>query len=190
MLEHLDLNQLEHMILMKNFYDSQLKLIKSDYEKIIKTQEIKIQQLERNQKDYHTKVVWKFKNFSVQKKKHYVQSEKFTIETFTWFLGIFCDGDNEDSKGFISLYLFLDMNNILNGKSVNLEYSLKLVNHIDPLESVKKEFATTFPIKGGQGWGDRKAIKSSKITEEAGFLQKDTLYLEAEIIVKKVLWVV
>jgi len=82
------------------------------------------------------------------------------------------------------------MNNILNGKSVNLEYSLKLVNHIAPLESVKREFSTTFPIKGGQGWGDRKAIKSSKITEEAGFLQKDTLYLEAEIIVKKVLWVV
>jgi hypothetical protein len=50
------------------------------------------------------------------------------------------------------------------------------------------EFKTNFPIKGGQGWGDRKAIRASSITEEAGFLKQDALYVEAQISLKKVHW--
>jgi hypothetical protein len=50
------------------------------------------------------------------------------------------------------------------------------------------EFKTTFPIKGGQGWGDRKAVLASKISAENGFLKQDTLYVEAEIAVKKITW--
>ena len=48
---------------------------------------------------------------------------------------------------------------------------------------------TTFPIKNGQGWGDRKAIKNTQM-EQAGFLKDDTFYIEAEIAVKKVMWAV
>jgi hypothetical protein len=47
-----------------------------------------------------------------------------------------------------------------------------------------KEFTTTFPVKGGQGWGDRKAIKVSKIEDE-GFLKQDSLSVSAIILVKK-----
>jgi len=74
------------------------------------------------------------------------------------------------------------------GKNVTIEFFLKFVNHKDPNEAVRKEFKTTFPIKGGQGWGDRKAIKSSRITEETGFLKQDCLFVEAQIVLKRAVW--
>ena len=102
------------------------------------------------------------------------------------------------------MYLFLDVNNLPKGKNLTIEFILKFINHKDPNEMVQKgknlafcyqllimgfiEFKTTFPIKGGQGWGDRRAIKSNRITEEAGFLKADTLHLEASMSIKKVFW--
>lgn len=183
-----------------------------------------------------TKVSWKIKNFSSLRKKSYLQSDKFSFADFNWyvtthqikhrsvdavpggirFIGFYTDGDNEESRGYFSIYLFLDVNHVPKGKAVTIEYYLTFINHKDPDETVKKgscasrvdvshlacvsshrghasspptpEFKTTFPIKGGQGWGDRKAVLASKITAEDGFLKQDTLYVEAEISVKKVMW--
>jgi hypothetical protein len=82
-------------------------------------------------------------------------------------MGFYTDGDNEESRGYISVYLFLDVNTVPKGKTLTIDFSLKFVNHKNPLESVKKgntipsiisiniacsiDFKTTFPIKGGQG---------------------------------------
>jgi len=71
---------------------------------------------------------------------------------------------------------------------IAVEFSLRFINHKEQSESIRKEFKTTFPIKGGQGWGDRKAFKAAKINEDAGFLKSDTLHLEASIVLKKILW--
>jgi hypothetical protein len=157
------------------------------------------------------------KNWSSVKKKGYLQSDKFNFADFTWFIGFYTDGDNEDSRGYISVYLFLDVANVPKGKSVTIEFSMKFINHKDSGESVKKgtlllllllslslwlfrrqgthwlfffrsEFKTTFPIKGGQGWGDRKAIKASRISEESGFLKQDALHVEAYIQQRRVSW--
>lgn len=157
-----------------------------------------------------TRIEWRVKNWSSVKKKGYLQSDKFNFADFTWFIGFYTDGDNEDSRGYISVYLFLDVANIPKGKSVTIEFSMKFINHKDSAESVKKgippfdlfvetfsmtfflffptEFKTTFPIKGGQGWGDRKAIKASRINEESGFLKLDTLHVEAYIQQRRVSW--
>jgi len=178
-----------HLLIMKTGLDSTLSSMKQNFDNQIKTRDEKIKQLEKVVSDIDTKIEWRVKNWSVTRKKSYLQSDKFTFGEFTWFIGLYTDGDNEESRGFVSVYLFLDVNNLPKGKNVTIEFILKFVNHKDPNESVKKEFKTTFPIKGGQGWGDRKAIKTAKVSEDTGFLKQDSLSLEASISIKKVHWV-
>jgi len=182
--EHLVDEHVDHMLLMKKGFDEMLHM-KQEYEKMFRTLDERICQLEKEKSE--TKIEWKVKNYSQLRKKSYVQSDKFTVAGFTWFIGFYTDGDNSESKGFISIYLFLDVGHLPKGKSITLEYYLKFVNHKDPAESVKKEFKTSFPIKGGQGWGDRKALKNH-LLDQSGFLKDDTLLVEAEICVKKTSW--
>jgi len=185
--EHLREDFVDHMSLMKKGYDDQLAHIKQEYDLQLRLKEDRIRHLEKCSRDNETKVEWKVKNYNQVRKKSYIQSEKFSIAGFSWFIGFYTDGDNSESRGFISIYLFLDVSHIPKGKSITLEYFLRFVNHKDPLESVKKEFKTTFPIKGGQGWGDRKALRNN-ILEQGGFLKEDTLTVEAEVTVKKIGW--
>eukprot|EP01087_Luapelamoeba_hula_P021686 TRINITY_DN7628_c0_g1_i1.p1 TRINITY_DN7628_c0_g1~~TRINITY_DN7628_c0_g1_i1.p1 ORF type:complete len:423 (-),score=59.84 TRINITY_DN7628_c0_g1_i1:54-1322(-) len=177
-----------HMTLLKRAFDSQVRQLKDEYDSILQMKDEKTRQLERSLKLTDTKVVWKLKNFSSLRKKSYLQSDKFSFADFNWFIGFYTDGDNEESRGYFSIYLFLDVNHMPKGKAVTIEYFLTFINHRDPAETVKKEFKTTFPIKGGQGWGDRKAVLASKITADNGFLKQDTLYVEADIAVKKLTW--
>eukprot|EP00005_Dracoamoeba_jomungandri_P002076 CAMPEP_0174252672 /NCGR_PEP_ID=MMETSP0439-20130205/2042_1 /TAXON_ID=0 /ORGANISM="Stereomyxa ramosa, Strain Chinc5" /LENGTH=243 /DNA_ID=CAMNT_0015333241 /DNA_START=568 /DNA_END=1299 /DNA_ORIENTATION=+ len=186
--EHLNEDIAYHMCLLKKSFDARTNQIKDELESLLKNREERIRQLERSVKQSETKVIWKLKNFSMLKKKSYLQSDKFSFSDFNWFIGFYTDGDNEESRGYFSIYLFLDVNQMPKGKSVTIEYYLTFVNHKDSSESVKKEFKTTFPIKGGQGWGDRKAVLASKVNAENGFLKQDILLVEAEITVKKTLW--
>eukprot|EP01116_Phalansterium_solitarium_P003360 TRINITY_DN14178_c0_g1_i1.p1 TRINITY_DN14178_c0_g1~~TRINITY_DN14178_c0_g1_i1.p1 ORF type:complete len:464 (-),score=143.66 TRINITY_DN14178_c0_g1_i1:534-1814(-) len=187
--EHLSADVGRHMLMMKRDFDEQLEAMRAKFDAQLKVRDDRIKSLEKSQAENDTKIDWRVKPWSSTRKKSYLQSGKFTFADFNWFIGFYTDGDNEDSRGFISVYLFLDTANIPKGKTVSVEFMLKFINHKNPADSVKKEFKTTFPIKGGQGWGDRKAIKTSKITEEAGFLKKDTLYVEAQISLKKLVWV-
>jgi len=177
-----------HLDMMKRAFDTQTEDLRNHFETQLKIRDEKIKHLERTLSENDTKMEWKVKNWSSVKKKSYLQSDKFNFADFTWFIGFYTDGDNDDSRGYISVYLFLDVTNIPKGKNVTIEFMIKFINHKDPQEAVKKEFKTTFPIKGGQGWGDRKAIKASRIAEDSGFLKQDALYLEAFIQQKRVHW--
>ncbi|EGG16392.1 RGS-containing protein kinase RCK1 [Cavenderia fasciculata] len=188
--EHIDKSLGEHLILMKNNYTQSISSLKKDFNQQLKEKDDQIKKLEKVLNDKHepdTKIEWCVKNYSIAKKKGYIQSEKFVLGGFQWFLGFYTDGDSADSKGYISIYLFLDTHQIPKGKSLALEYYLKFFNHRDPSQSVKKEFRTTFPIKGGRGWGDRKAVKSA-LLDSSGFIKDDTLLVKAEINVKKTCW--
>jgi len=185
---HLKDEAASHLLYIKKSFDNQLVELEQRFEK--KEQKIrdeKIHNLERALTEANeTKIEWKVKNWSTVKRKSYLQSDKFSFADFNWFIGFYTDGDNEESKGFVSVYLFLDVSSTPKNKNVTIEFYLKFINHKDPNDSVKKEFKTTFPIKGGQGWGDRKAIKGIKLTEETGFLKQDTLHVDAQIMLKRV----
>jgi len=187
--QHLTADIVSHMSMMRKSYCDKLSQLKQDFEKECKIRDEKIRHLEKVVKDSETKIEWKIKNYSQLRKKSYIQSEKFDMAGFTWFIGVYADGDNPDSKGFISIYLFLDIGHIPKGKSITLEYYIKFVNHKDPMESIKKEFKSVFPIKAGQGWGDRKAI-CNHMLEQNGFIKDDTMIIEAEISVRKLTWAV
>lgn len=95
------------------------------------------------------------------------------------------DPNDSIKKGMISLWLFLLLDNFALFQSrTKIRFGFRNVFLI-----WHPEFKTTFPIKNGQGWGDRKAIKNTQM-EQAGFLKDDTFYIEAEIAVKKVMWTV
>jgi hypothetical protein len=96
-----------------------------------------------------TKIEWRVKNWSSVKKKSYIQSDKFDFADFTWwaskvqyhpsstfcrctsfrFIGFYTDGDNEESRGYLSVYLFLDVSSVPKGKSVMIEFTLRFINH-------------------------------------------------------------
>jgi hypothetical protein len=185
--EHLASDIVEHMAMMRTTFAEQLTSFKQDYEREAKVRDDKIRHLEKVVKDSETKIEWRLKNYSQLRKKSYIQSDKFDMAGFTWFIGVYADGDNPESKGFISIYLFLDVVHMPKGKSITLDYYIKFVNHRDPAESIKKEFKSVFPIKNGQGWGDRKALPNQML-EQNGFIKDDTLLIEAEISVKKLTW--
>eukprot|EP01132_Coremiostelium_polycephalum_P010786 gene10786-13207_t len=187
---HLNESLAQHFIYMRDHQNTTIENLKKEFNESIHQKDEKIKSLEKTIKEKlesGTKIEWRVKNYSQLRKKGYVQSEKFSIGGFTYFIGFYIDGDTNDSKGFVSIYLFLDTLQLPKGKSVNIEYYLKFCNQRDVNNSVKKNFCSTFPIKGGQGWGDRKAIRTS-LLEANGFVKDDTLLIKAEIVVKRVFW--
>jgi hypothetical protein len=241
----------------------------------------RIAELERALSAFDVRVIWEIEDWPNARRKTFLQSHRFHLAKYAWYFGMYPNGDTDESKGWLSVYLFLDTESPLlressntkrstfwriatgsylnevpstlslpKGKFINLEYALTFINHISPQDSLRKEFKATFPIlKTGQGivphshshflfyslililillfllshflsslsrlsslvsfslsfflsfsfsvtyvcfcvegWGDRRAIRMSSITEEFGFLKNGTLRIEADITVKKQFW--
>ena len=66
-----------------------------------------------------------------------MESDRFTFCNINWFLGFYTNGDGEDCKGYISLYLFMD-SEVSKNINLTIEFSIKIVNHKDPTQTVKK----------------------------------------------------
>jgi len=174
--------------MMKKAFDTQTALLRREFDDALSSRDEKIKKLERLLNNYETRVDWKLKDFDVAlKKKMYLQSPKFEFSETKWFIGLFTNGDTQDSNGFVSMYLFYDPPPRRN-RTITLEFTLTVVNRRDPNDSIKKGFKTTFPVDGGQGWGDRKFMSCQRITEAEGFLKESTLDISAHIHAKKVTW--
>ncbi len=162
-LAHLRDQLASHMSLLKDGCTNKMAQLKADYESHLLAQDERIALLERMVDDYgthpfanaalplapfchplmsdmfvaDTEVRWVLKNFSVARKKHFVQSERFPVAGCSFYVGAYPDGDSELSKGHLSLYLFLDQS--LNPKQrISLRFALRIVNHRDPFLSVRK----------------------------------------------------
>jgi len=134
-----------------------------------------------------TKIVWIIDGWN--KAKYFVSSKIFHLGGSEWNIGVYTNGDDEDCRGFLSIYLFLEKGPV-KGTIIHVNGRITLINHKHPKHSIKKEIFTTFPQKAAMGWGERRAIEASQITSESGFLLYDKLYFEVDIIVKQVvIWV-
>ncbi|KAN0026419.1 hypothetical protein ACTFIV_007403 [Dictyostelium citrinum] len=190
---HLNEALAQHMIMMKQQQQDEINLLKKEFSSQLQLKDEKIKGLEKLIKEKLSepkiKIDWKIKNYLECKRNGYHQSEKFIIEGFPFFIGIFTDGDNNESKGYISIYLFLDTSDIPKGRCINTEFSLKFNNQRDPLQSLNREYKATFPIRDGSGWGDRRSIKTHSL-ESNGYIKDNTLLITAEVTIKKILWLV
>lgn len=155
-----------------------------ELQEVCELQDQKIKSLERKEK---TRLVWVISNFANERKQKFLRSNAIDFAGYRWFIGIY-----PDNEGFVSAYLFLEDDfDRPPKKFLTISYSLRFVNYLDPLESYKKEFEKlSYPPKGDYGYGDPRAIKTSRITEDNGFLKDNTFTIEAEIFVTDSHWIV
>jgi MATH domain/TRAF-type zinc finger/Zinc finger, C3HC4 type (RING finger) len=180
----------EHTRLLQSSFKKQVTELKEQHAHELVARDDKMRRLERLVERSETRIEWRVRNWSRVKSKGYLQSERFTFANMQWFIGFYTNGDSPDSAGSISEYLFLDTSSCPSNKRVTIEFALRFVNHKDASQTVKKEFKTQFPIRGGQGWGDRRALAVSRLTEEEGFIHRDTLVMDATITLKRTSWTV
>jgi hypothetical protein len=72
------------------------------------------------------------------KRNSYLSSEKFSMGDFTWFFGLYPDGDTPDSRGFLSIYLFVDLNNLPKNKHISVDFEILIVNPTNSNNTFRK----------------------------------------------------
>eukprot|EP01097_Dermamoeba_algensis_P004985 TRINITY_DN3177_c0_g1_i4.p1 TRINITY_DN3177_c0_g1~~TRINITY_DN3177_c0_g1_i4.p1 ORF type:complete len:424 (-),score=38.54 TRINITY_DN3177_c0_g1_i4:93-1364(-) len=184
--EHLVAEVSSHLLLLKKTSDAHFNSLSNQFSNTLKLQEERIQELERKLSENVTKVKWKLAGFSDLKNRNYLQSQKFLLGDSSWFIGLYTNGANKEATGYMSVFLFLDVEKPFpKDQHVVLKYSFLFKNFKDNSKSIKKDFQAKFPIKGGQGWGDRKMLKNKVITEDSGFLFRDTLHIVLSLSIKE-----
>merc|ERR1711991_1058336 len=117
---------------MQQAHNSAILDLKKTFEKKVGALETQITDLKRRLDNQVTLVEWRIPNFSgVRRSAAYLQSDKFKLADFQWFIGLYTKGDSPESQGFFALYLFLDMKSLPKHKHITLKYKIKVKNFLD-----------------------------------------------------------
>ncbi|XP_013715515.1 ubiquitin C-terminal hydrolase 12-like isoform X2 [Brassica napus] len=130
------------------------------------------------------KFTWTVPNFSRQNtRKHY--SEVFVVGGYKWRILIFPKGNNVDH---LSMYLDVaDAATLPYGWSRYAQFSLAVVNQIHTRYTIRKETQHQFNARESD-WGFTSFMPLSELYDPSrGYLVNDTVYVEAEVAVRKVL---
>ncbi|KAL0736443.1 hypothetical protein Bca4012_012653 [Brassica carinata] len=130
------------------------------------------------------KFTWTVPNFSRQNtRKHY--SEVFVVGGYKWRILIFPKGNNVDH---LSMYLDVaDAASLPYGWSRYAQFSLAVVNQIHTRYTIRKETQHQFNARESD-WGFTSFMPLSELYDPSrGYLVNDTVYVEAEVAVRKVL---
>jgi len=183
---HFEQNLVDHFQLLYDSQQKSLQVLETTCQNELRRRDKEIQILQRKIKN-ETKIEWIIDGWS--RLRNFVSSRAFHIGGCDWIVGIYTNGDDEDCRGYLSIYLFLEKGPV-KGTTIDVHGRITLINHKFPKESIQNEFTTTFPQKAAVGWGERRAVEASRITEESGFLLVDKLYFVVDMIVKQVVvWV-
>eukprot|EP00008_Paramoeba_atlantica_P010069 CAMPEP_0201485312 /NCGR_PEP_ID=MMETSP0151_2-20130828/9426_1 /ASSEMBLY_ACC=CAM_ASM_000257 /TAXON_ID=200890 /ORGANISM="Paramoeba atlantica, Strain 621/1 / CCAP 1560/9" /LENGTH=329 /DNA_ID=CAMNT_0047869391 /DNA_START=168 /DNA_END=1157 /DNA_ORIENTATION=+ len=172
---HLASNTSSHLLLLQEQMVGKVKELEDQLRIITEERDQQIQALQKQISSLTTPatVRWKIEKFSVERKKPYLPSKTFSFCGMSWFLGMYTDGDSDASRGFFSLYLFLEPTST-QIKAIGVEFSLSFERAKENGSSIRKSFRTVFPIKGqpleGKGWGDRRIIRSDEVTVNSGYV--------------------
>ncbi|CAF2357761.1 unnamed protein product [Brassica napus] len=130
------------------------------------------------------KFTWTVPNFSRQNtRKHY--SEVFVVGGYKWRILIFPKGNNVDH---LSMYLDVaDAATLPYGWSRYAQFSLAVVNQIHTRYTIRKETQHQFNARESD-WGFTSFMPLSELYDPSrGYLVNDTVFVEAEVAVRKVL---
>ncbi|KAF5744940.1 hypothetical protein HS088_TW07G00521 [Tripterygium wilfordii] len=130
-----------------------------------------------------SRFTWRIENFSrLNTKKHY--SETLIVGGYKWRVLIFPKGNNVD---FLSMYLDVaDSVSLPYGWSRYAQFSLAVVNQIHNKYSVRKDTQHQFNARESD-WGFTSFMPLGELYDPGrGFLVNDTVIIEAEVIVRKV----
>ncbi|XP_024389478.1 ubiquitin C-terminal hydrolase 12 isoform X2 [Physcomitrium patens] len=129
------------------------------------------------------KFTWNIENFSkLSLRKHY--SETFTVGGYKWRVLLFPKGNNVDH---LSVYLDVaDSAQLPYGWSRFAHFTLAVVNPYDPKLTVKKDTQHHFNVRESD-WGFTSFMPLPDLYDPSrGFLMNDTLIVEADVNVRKV----
>ncbi|KDP21926.1 hypothetical protein JCGZ_03064 [Jatropha curcas] len=130
------------------------------------------------------KFTWTIENFSrLNTKKHY--SDLFIVGGYKWRILIFPKGNNVDH---LSMYLDVaDSATLPYGWSRYAQFSLAVVNQIHNKYSIRKDTQHQFNARESD-WGFTSFMPLSDLYDPSrGYLVNDTVIVEAEVAVRKVL---
>ncbi|XP_010519993.1 PREDICTED: ubiquitin carboxyl-terminal hydrolase 12-like isoform X2 [Tarenaya hassleriana] len=130
------------------------------------------------------KFTWTIANFSrLNTRKHY--SDIFIVGGYKWRVLIFPKGNNVDH---LSMYLDVaDSTTLPYGWSRYAQFSLAVVNQIHNKYSIRKETQHQFNVRESD-WGFTSFMPLSELYDPSrGYLVNDTVVVEAEVAVRKVL---
>ncbi|KAH9699312.1 ubiquitin carboxyl-terminal hydrolase 12 [Citrus sinensis] len=130
-----------------------------------------------------SRFTWRIENFSrLNTKKHY--SEIFIVGGFKWRVLIFPKGNNVDH---LSMYLDVaDSSSLPYGWSRYAQFSLAVINQIHSKYSVRKDTQHQFNARESD-WGFTSFMPLGELYDpNRGYLVNDTLIVEAEVIVRRV----
>ncbi|TVU24932.1 hypothetical protein EJB05_27399, partial [Eragrostis curvula] len=131
-----------------------------------------------------SRFTWTIENFTrFNGKKLY--SEVFVIGGYKWRVLIFPKGNNVDQ---FSMYLDVaDSSNLPYGWSRYAQFSLAVVNQIQPKYSIRKDTQHQFNARESD-WGFTSFMPLSELYDPSrGYLVNDTVVVEAEVAVRKML---
>uniref|UniRef100_A0A0D6QUA6 ubiquitinyl hydrolase 1 n=1 Tax=Araucaria cunninghamii TaxID=56994 RepID=A0A0D6QUA6_ARACU len=131
-----------------------------------------------------SKFTWTIEHFSrLNVRKHY--SEYFIVGGYKWRILVFPKGNNVDQ---LSMYLDVADSSILPyGWSRYAHFSLAIVNQIHPKYTIRKETQHQFNARESD-WGFTSFMPLLDLYDSAkGYLVNDTLVVEAEVTVQRVL---
>ncbi|WRX24728.1 Peptidase C19 [Theobroma cacao] len=130
------------------------------------------------------KFTWTIENFSrLNTKKHY--SDIFVVGGYKWRILIFPKGNNVDH---LSMYLDVaDSSTLPYGWSRYAQFSLAVVNQIHHKYSIRKDTQHQFNARESD-WGFTSFMPLSDLYDPSrGYLVNDTVVVEAEVAVRKIL---
>ncbi|CAN7107268.1 unnamed protein product [Brassica rapa subsp. narinosa] len=130
------------------------------------------------------KYTWTIPGFTrLNTRKHY--SEVFVVGGYKWRVLIFPKGNNVDN---LSMYLDVaDAANLPYGWSRFSQFGLAIVNQINSSYSIRKESQHQFNSRESD-WGFTSFMPLSELYDPTrGYLLNDTVVIEAEVAVRKVL---
>ncbi|CAM8973806.1 unnamed protein product [Rhodiola kirilowii] len=131
-----------------------------------------------------SRFTWTIENFTrLNTKKHY--SETFTVGGYKWRVLIFPKGNNVDH---LSLYLDVaDSAALPYGWSRHAHFSLSVVNQVYNKYSIRKETQHQFNARESD-WGFTSFMPLGELYDPSrGYLVNDTVIVEAEVLVRRVL---
>jgi len=130
------------------------------------------------------KFTWTIENFTrLNTKKHY--SDTFVVGGYKWRVLIFPKGNNVDH---LSMYLDVaDSPTLPYGWSRYAQFSLAVVNQIHTKYTIRKDTQHQFNARESD-WGFTSFMPLSDLYDPTrGYLMNDTVFIEAEVVVRKVL---
>ncbi|KAI4321756.1 hypothetical protein MLD38_035103 [Melastoma candidum] len=128
-----------------------------------------------------SKFTWEITNFTqLNEETEYYYSSPFTVGIYSWKVVVYPKGNN--SPGYLSLYLEVaDSENLPNGWTTSVDYSLTVVNQSTPNSSLKRKIRSRIFCASSFIWGYQKMVTLVKVHND-GFLVNDTLIIKVGLV--------